>query len=50
DIDNIVGSGAVNVDGKAWTARSRDGMPIEKGALVRPLAIEGVKLIVERAQ
>lgn len=50
DIDNIVGTGAVNVDGKSWTARARDGKPIEKGALVRPVAIEGVKLIVERAQ
>ncbi len=50
NIDNIAGTGAVNVDGKSWTARSRDGLNIETGALVRPVAIEGVKLIVERAQ
>jgi len=46
DVDNIAGRGAVFVDGKTWTARSAGGAPIPKGTLVRPLAIEGVKLMV----
>ena len=46
-IDNVAGTGAVFVDGKTWTARSRNGVPIDRGALVRPVAIQGVKLIVE---
>ena len=49
DIDNICGTGSVSVDGKVWSARTRDGANIEKGTLVRPVSIEGVKLIVERA-
>ncbi|MBQ1729914.1 MAG: NfeD family protein [Oscillospiraceae bacterium] len=49
DIDNIRGTGSVSVDGKVWSARTRDGANIEKGTLVRPVSIEGVKLIVERA-
>jgi membrane protein implicated in regulation of membrane protease activity len=35
------------VDGKIWTARAASGQPIEEGAGVRVLFIEGVKLIVE---
>ena len=46
DIDNIAGTGAVTVDGKIWTARSRDGETIAKDALVKPVAIQGVRLIV----
>ncbi|MBQ1768412.1 MAG: NfeD family protein [Oscillospiraceae bacterium] len=49
EIDNIRGTGSVSVDGKVWSARTRDGANIEKGTLVRPVSIEGVKLIVERA-
>ena len=47
-IDNMAGTGAVNVGGKIWTARmaSPDGRA-EKGAVLRVLRIEGVKLIVE---
>ncbi len=47
DVDNIAGTGAVNAEGKTWTARSRSGLPIKKGSYARALAIEGVKLIVE---
>ena len=47
-IDNVQGTGAVAVDGKVWTARMapRDGKA-PKGAVLRVMRIEGVKLIVE---
>lgn len=50
DIDNVAGTGAVAVDGKVWTARTADGSRLGKGAFVRPIAIQGVKLIVESAE
>ena len=48
EIDNVRGTGAVSVGGKIWTARlavpnGRAG----KGAVLRVVRIEGVKLIVE---
>ncbi len=46
-IDNILATGAVVVDGKTWTARSFDGSNLPVGTLVRPMSIQGVKLIVE---
>ena len=46
DIDNIAATGAVSVQGKIWTARSKTGQPFKTGDLVRAVAIEGVKLIV----
>lgn len=47
-IDNVRGTGAVSVGGKIWTARmaSPEGRA-EKGAVLRAVRIEGVKLIVE---
>ncbi|MCR5576000.1 MAG: NfeD family protein [Oscillospiraceae bacterium] len=47
-IDNVAGTGAVSVGGKIWTARmaEKDGRA-EKGAVLRAVRIEGVKLIVE---
>ena len=45
-IDNLNATGAVAVDGKTWTARAFDGQPIEKEAIVRPVRIDGVKLVV----
>ena len=48
-IDNLQGSGAVRISGVEWSARSADGSEIEKGAVVRFLRIEGVKVCVERA-
>ena len=47
EIDNLRGTGAVSVDGKTWTARMEqvDGKA-EKGAVVKALRIEGVRLIV----
>ncbi len=49
-INNIEGTGAVYVDGKTWTARSEDDEIIEKDELVTALRIEGVKLIVSKAE
>ena len=47
-IDNYNQTGAAFADGKEWTARSTaDTVVIEKGALVKVAAIEGVKLMVE---
>ena len=48
-IDNLQGSGVVRISGVEWSARSADGSEIEKGAVVRVLRIEGVKVCVERA-
>ena len=47
-IDNVLGTGAVSVGGKVWTARmaAADGKA-PKGAVLRVVRIEGVKLIVE---
>lgn len=48
-IDNIAATGAVKADGKVWTARSDDdSVTIDEGALVRAVAIEGVKLICKK--
>lgn len=47
-IDNLSATGAVKVDGKEWSARSEDGDPIEAGAVVTIVKIEGVKVIVRR--
>ena len=48
EIDNLLGTGAVMVSGKEWTARMADSSRrAEKGSLVTALRIEGVKLIVE---
>lgn len=48
DIDNVMGTGAVSVDGKQWSARTADGTKIPRGDLVRTMYIQGVKLIVEK--
>lgn len=49
-IDNIDATGEVKVSGQHWSARSKNGALIEKDAHVRILAIEGVKLICEKAE
>ena len=49
DIDNVLGTGAVSVGGKEWTARMEDAdARAVKGEVVRALRIEGVKLIVKK--
>ena len=47
DIDNMNETGAVKVDGKEWTARSKDGTMIKAGTIITVLEITGVKLIVK---
>ena len=47
DIDNLAGTGAVQTDGKVWSARSADGENISAGEHVLIREIQGVKLIVE---
>ena len=46
-VDNMEGTGTVYVGGKLWTARTEGETPIEVGASVDILRIEGVKLIVK---
>ena len=46
-IDNLKAEGQVMVDGTVWSARSQNGDTIEEGKVVKVLAVEGVKLIVE---
>ena len=49
DIDNVMGTGAVSVGGKEWTARMDTAdQSAGKGEVVRALRIEGVKLIVTK--
>lgn len=48
-IDNIHGTGKVEVNGLEWTARTPDeDVLIQKDDIVTILRIEGVKLIVEK--
>ena len=48
EINNLLGTGEVNLKGTIWTARSADDTVIAKDAQVRVIKIEGVKLIVEQ--
>ena len=48
EIDNIRAVGEVKVAGTVWSARSADGESISVGEEVKPVRIEGVKLIVSR--
>lgn len=48
-IDNLLGQGAVRVEGKVWTARmENDADKAEEGEILHVLRIEGVKLIVSK--
>lgn len=47
EVDNAISAGAVYIDGKTWTARSKSGAVIPVGSAVRVVHIEGVKLFVE---
>ena len=49
-IDNAQACGTVQVDGAVWSARAADDLPIASGTLVRIERIEGVKLIVTKAE
>ena len=47
-IDNLLGAGAVSVDGKVWTARTEnDDIKVPEGSRAVVVRIEGVKLIVK---
>jgi membrane protein implicated in regulation of membrane protease activity len=46
EINNLVPSGQVKVDGKVWTARSSNKEIIPKGDVVTVEKIDGVKLVV----
>ena len=47
-IDNVLGAGAVSVDGKVWTARTEnDDIKVPEGSRAMVVRIEGVKLIVK---
>lgn len=48
-IDNIAETGLVKLQGTVWTARTADSSTIAEGETVTVKAIEGVKLIVEKA-
>ena len=48
-IDNLRGTGEVQLDGQYWMARSADSdLTIEKGETARVRSIQGVKLIVDK--
>ena len=49
-IDTLAATGAVQLDGVYWTARSASGECMEVGAKAVILEIQGVKLIVEPAE
>ena len=47
-IDNVLGTGAVSVNGKVWTARTEsDEVKAQEGDRAVVVRIEGVKLIVK---
>jgi membrane protein implicated in regulation of membrane protease activity len=48
EIDNLQATGAVNIAGQVWTARSAHDVVIPVAAQVKVLRIEGVKVFVER--
>jgi membrane protein implicated in regulation of membrane protease activity len=49
-VDNVAGTGVVQVGGRTWTARSHTGRAVPVGAYVRVCRIEGVKVMVEEAR
>ena len=50
-IDNLAGTGLVDVSGQNWTARTAENdTQIETGTVVVIREIRGVKLIVERKE
>lgn len=48
DVNNVLGTGAVKLDGKTWTARNEDENAVSKTGEVKTVVrIEGVKLIIK---
>lgn len=46
-VDNLLGTGALKVEGKEWSVRSVHGENLQPGTHVRIVKIEGVRLYVE---
>ena len=44
----IAGTGLIRVEREEWRAESADGSPIEAGAVVQVLRIDGTRAVVER--
>ena len=48
EVNNLLGTGAVTVDGKTWTARNLDENSVSSaGEVKKVVKIEGVKLIID---
>jgi len=47
-VNNLMGMGALRLEGKEWSVRSATGEPLPEGTLVRIVGLEGVKVLVER--
>ena len=47
-IDNLKGSGQIKIDGDIWSAKSESDEPIEEGASVEILNIDGVRAVVKQ--
>jgi len=50
DIDPVENAGQVKVMGQIWSAKTADGAPLEAGTAVRVVALEGVRVVVERIE
>ena len=48
DIDPVENAGQVKVMGQIWSAKTADGTPLETGTTVRVVALEGVRVVVEK--
>lgn len=46
EIDNLVGTGQVRLQGETWSARSAGGERIPPGVRVTVIGVDGVKLVV----
>ncbi len=48
EVNNLLGTGSVTVDGKTWTARNLDENSVSNvGEIKKVVKIEGVKLIID---
>lgn len=48
DVDPVENAGQVKVMGQIWSAKTADGAPLEAGTAVRIVALEGVRVVVEK--
>lgn len=47
EVNNLLGTGALKLEGKEWSARSASDEVLAVGSVVKVVRIEGVKLFVE---